>query len=515
MNLLDNIEKNINSLENSKISFIYFILTFLFATTLRNFLETFSTNIPISLESFSHFDISYVFLALALIILFHIATKERIEKIARIILPCFLILMIVPIIDLAISGGEGYEITYMFPQKHKDLAYRFITFFGSDLESGITPGIKTEVALVLLGSFIYFYIKKRGFIKSLFFSFLIYSLIFIYLAMPFVMEGFFGLINWYYDYSSLLLRNFYIFLIFFLLIWIFFLYKKEYLIEIIKDIRPFRLLHFELMFFLGTIWALLSDTGVGLLNRDIFYYFNRVFVMISVLFAWLFSVITNNLTDFEIDKVVSSKRPLVSKKILKRDYRLIAGIFFILSLIYSVIVSFEALFLITLFIGNYFLYSMPPLRLKRIPFFSKLFISLNSLILFMLGYFFVVKNIEIPTNIIFLFLIFFTAAFNFIDIKDYKGDKKVGIKTLPVIFGLRKSKIIIGLFFLIAYFAVWFIIIKDIFFLPFLFLIGLIQFFLINKKNYKESSIFLVYFLTIFLLIIYLTKYLNVQLIGV
>ena len=41
MKLLDLGKRVINYLENSKIPFIYYILTFFFAITLRNFLEIF------------------------------------------------------------------------------------------------------------------------------------------------------------------------------------------------------------------------------------------------------------------------------------------------------------------------------------------------------------------------------------------------------------------------------------------------------------------------------------------
>jgi 4-hydroxybenzoate polyprenyltransferase len=512
MKFLESFERIIDNIENSESPFFYFIFTFFSAITLRNFLETFSTGIPISLPLFAHYDFSYVYLALALIILFHIITKEKIEKIAKIILPCFLILIIVPIIDLAVSGGEGYKISYILPGIDKDVALKFFTFFGPNFKKGITPGIRIEVALVLFGSFIYFYIKKKKIIQGLLFSFLVYCLIFSYLAIPFILKAFLELFNFKYMGSAIFI-NFYFLLIFILLAWIFFLYKRQYFMAIIRDIRLFRLLHFEIMFFLGIILGVLSGEPVPFLLDPTPYLFNRIFIMISVLFAWIFSLITNNLADCEIDKVTNSERPLVAGKIPEKDYKILALIFLILLLVFAGAVNFETLFLMLLFIGNYFLYSMPPLRLKRIPFFSKLLISLNSLILVLLGYFFITKNFGIPKNIIFFFTIFYTAPLNFIDIKDYEGDKKHDIKTLPVIFGLEKSKRIIGFFFFISYLAVWFII-KDVVLIPFLFLIGLFQFFLINRRNYKEEPIFIVYFLTIFLLFIYLNKFISIRIIG-
>jgi len=132
-------------------------------------------------------------------------------------------------------------------------------------------------------------------------------------------------------------------------------------------------------------------------------------------------------------------------------------IFLGLALFYAGVVNFPTFFIISLFIGNYFLYSAPPLRIKRIPFFSKLLISLNSLILIILGFFIITGSIiNFPWEITIVFLIGATAVANFIDIKDYEGDKKVGVKTLPVILGIRKAKFLISLFFILTYLSVYF-----------------------------------------------------------
>jgi 4-hydroxybenzoate polyprenyltransferase len=120
----------------------------------------------------------------------------------------------------------------------------------------------------------------------------------------------------------------------------------------------------------------------------------------------------------------------------------------------------------------------------------------------MAGYVFVRNNLILfPHVIVLFFVIFITAVMNFIDLKDYEGDKEAGIKTLPVIMGLRYSKIFIGLFFLITYIAAYWI-----FKFPsygYLFIIaGLIQFYLINRENYSEKPIFVVYFITLILIYI-------------
>jgi 4-hydroxybenzoate polyprenyltransferase len=127
----------------------------------------------------------------------------------------------------------------------------------------------------------------------------------------------------------------------------------------------------------------------------------------------------------------------------------------------------------------------------------------------MLGYFFLVGHFKIlaamrsPARLIVLFWVLFTAPVNFIDLKDYAGDKQAGIKTLPVIFGLAGSKKIIGVFFLIAYLSVYFMF-RNVYLLAPLAGLGILQFFLINRKNYDERPVFIVYLFSIVALITYL-----------
>jgi 4-hydroxybenzoate polyprenyltransferase len=231
-------------------------------------------------------------------------------------------------------------------------------------------------------------------------------------------------------------------------------------------------------------------------------FFPFVFTIFSIVMAWLFSVITNNIEDRNIDSVSNRERPSVTEKIPSEFYKTTGWIVLLLSVISAISANFSILFLIFLFMGNYFLYSMPPVRFKRVPFFSKIIPSINSFIILLTGYVFLCDSLRFfPGEIIFFFLIFVTASMNFIDIKDYEGDKKGGIKTLPVLMGLEKSKILIGLFFLISYIAAYYLL--D--FPPYGYLLiipGLIQFFLINRKNYSEEPLFIVYFITLILIII-------------
>lgn len=372
----------IDSLENAKVPFLYFVLTYLFAITLRCFIELLAAHGAISLIISTHYYLMYTALALSLIILFHLATKASITKVAKVILPCFMVLVLAPSLDFLISGGKGLVMTYLLPGVHDDLFWRFLTFFGDFTEMGVTPGIRIEIALVLLASFLYFFTRSSRLIKSICFTFLTYAILFTFAIIPFVVKAIMGLLGLEFSPSNILMTNFYATAIFILGVMIAYLGNRAYFVSIIKDIRLLRVVYYLSMFALG-IAVGASNTVFELAATNIFHF---LFIPISLVFAILFSIVTNNIADYEIDYTLGSNRPLVKGNISLDIYQKLAWIFLGVAMVYAALVNFTTLFLITLFIGNYFLYSMPPLRLKRITFFSKLAISINSLALAILGF---------------------------------------------------------------------------------------------------------------------------------
>lgn len=507
-----NMSRNIiGSLESPSLPFWCVVFTFLASVTLRNFVEFFSNNTWIKSDMLLHFYASYFVLGLTLLLAFHLWTKEKIEKLFKLIFSSFIILIVGPSIDLLITGGKGNHITYLMPEFHGsyvNLIERFFTFFGKFQEFGVSPGLKIEIFLALIGVALYFYIKKLSWLKIILGTISIYAIIFIYSFSPYTMKTVFDGLQISFAYSETLFINFFLLIAFFLLMALGFLENKKFFWSIVKDIRLTRLLHYWLMFVLGFI-LVMSVKNQPILNEESIFYLP--FIFISILFAGIFSIITNNIADVEIDKVCNEDRPLVRSEISLVDYKKIAGSALVMSLVYAAAVNFKVFFLILFCVGNYFIYSMPPLRIKRIPFFSKAVILLNSVALIIVG-FNGLNNLNILyflkfiqdfganiSNFSLLFGLFLFAcllAINFIDIKDYEGDKRGGVKTLSVIFGLKISKILISFGFLAAYLLAGVLIGSQSILWLSIFL-GVVQFYLVNKKTYQEGYIFAVYLLSL------------------
>jgi len=270
---------------------------------------------------------------------------------------------------------------------------------------------------------------------------------------------------------------------------------------LLSDMRWLRISHYILMLFLGGAIALSHTTQSVTTPTKQF-----ILTSISIIFACLFSIITNNISDIRIDKISNPSRPLIKNTISIQSYRMIAIIALFLSIVLAFFVNYQAGITIILFISIYYLYSMPPVRFKRIPIFSKLAISINSLLFIFLGYLLVAGSTDgFPLLLLLLFLIGFTFAANFIDIKDYKGDAIEGIKTLPVLLGPKKSALLISIFVFATYLSFYFFI-KNIYFLLMLIIGGCLQLYFINKKNYDERPIFLIYLTNLVIMIALLLK---------
>lgn len=497
-------ENTINKIENSKTPLYYFIFSFLFIIQLRNLLEEFSAGTGLGLMAHIHFTLFYVCLLLTIILITKVFTKGNIIKSFKCFSLFFSVILIGPLIDIFYLGIKNSNMSYLYPESFRGLLSLFLTFFGKYNGSGATIGMKIHIGLILILIIIYIFIKtNNSFKKSLLSSFIVYSTIFIYGSIAFFLKELFNI-----NYSDLLFSLIFFILLFFLLSFSLYLENKSFLKIIIKDMRLTRMLFYILMIILGV--------AIGYKNYDIlryglpdFLFLNILTLIICLVLGIFFSIVTNNIVDYNIDKISNKERPLFKENFPLKDYVTFGLICLVLSLFGAFIVSYLGLFFIFLFIGNYFIYSMPPIRFKRVPIFSKLTMSLNSLFLTLLGFSFFLESSDVihltsfPTEYIIFFLLF-TLAANFIDIKDYEGDKKEGIKTLPVLLGLEKSKKLIAFFFILPFLFIGFLN-PDLMIICIL--LSIVNLLLITDKNYNEKYLFLIMLFSIVAYILTLLIY--------
>jgi 4-hydroxybenzoate polyprenyltransferase len=491
----------VSRIEKKKFAFYHYLIFFFTIIQLRNLLEDFSAHTGLSFEMHLHFNLYYVCIVLSILLILKLITGEETTKTFRSVSLFFSTILVGPVVDIIISGAGKSQITYYFNESAEQLIARYFSFFGEYVGYGATTGLKIHVFFILIFLFIYTLIKTgKNFFKGFLTSFIVYNILFLSSIFPLLVEKSLGI-----KYSDRMMI---------LLFWpaslciltaLFYKENKQMFLAIVKDSRPERMIYYLLLVGMGA--------GIGYQKFQIKPEFSGlcfVIICLSLVLAIYFSIVTNNLADYEIDKISNPGRPLFKYDFSKENYVAFGCISLLLSLVGSAIISYQAFFCVLLFIGLYYIYSMPPLRFKRVPFFSKLVISINSLLASLLGYsLYLTPNSRgyyflsyFPEKFTLFFLIL-TFSANFIDLKDYEGDKAEGIKTLPVVLGLEEAKVLMALFFSFPYFYI-------IYLFPELklgcyFFIGLNSWLLI-KKNYDEKRLFVSFLISIVFLIFYLVK---------
>lgn len=526
----------ITRLENIDISLKSFLLIFFSTIFARGILETFSnpgfqgpflgwTSI------FLHITVWFISIFIWISILIKIFTKISIIKIIKAQLVFLPIILFAPIFDL-ITSGAGKRLTYIFVSNTKEL----LNYFGSFFLEYPSLGLRIEIAIFVILISIYIYSKTKKPLKGILGGFLAYIIIFIYLSFPSLpvvvqnyhndtnnistfyitmplnkniligqnyiaqLENFNERIDVLFDLLTMTIT--FISLFIGLLI-IFYFWNINKFKAFFKNIRLNRLLHYWLMFFIGVGIAYI----VFMPNFNLIYWniLALLLMLISIACSWAKAVGENDIIDKNIDCISNPTRPLIKNEITIEETKNLNLILFILAITGALIISYHAFIFILFFQIIYSLYSSPPLKLKRIMILNPFLIALASLTMMMLGFFTIIPTaqlIQFPGKIITLTLIAFTLGVNFKDIKDIEGDKKFNIKTIPVVFGEKWGKFIIGSMFFVAFMLVPIILKELILLLPAV-LFGGLGFLFINKKQYQEKLVFLAYFLYILSIIIF------------
>jgi 4-hydroxybenzoate polyprenyltransferase len=222
---------------------------------------------------------------------------------------------------------------------------------------------------------------------------------------------------------------------------------------ILGDLRLPRILYFVLLAALGmAFWV----NGHGIppwpQARWLALALDGAVLGLSLAYAAIFAIVTNNLEDQDADRISNPTRPLVSGRVAPRPY-LWAGI---ACLAAALALSFAARLEIGCGIlaisAGYWAYSCRPLRLKRVPFVGKFVIGLNSWFAALVGWCMIGGQLlAFPPVATLLLLVPMALAANFIDLKDVEGDRAQGVRTLPVLLGRARARHVIAIGTVLTY----------------------------------------------------------------
>jgi 4-hydroxybenzoate polyprenyltransferase len=231
-------------------------------------------------------------------------------------------------------------------------------------------------------------------------------------------------------------------------------------------------------------------------DSRILLYFISGLVLINLLFAA--SIILNNIFDTKIDSINKKENTLNHSGITQKQYVVLYFILLALSLALSALISvFTAAAALVIHLSAY-VYSCPPLRIKKIFPFNTLLIAFSTVLALFLGFI-----IPAGPRVFTLFpwklgLTFFAGialAFNTKDVNDYAGDKKYGVNTLMTLLGPKKGKLLTAALALAGYLLVSFIA-GSVWLVATSLILGLATFCLVYlpKKHINEPAVFVLFF---------------------
>jgi homogentisate phytyltransferase / homogentisate geranylgeranyltransferase len=421
---------------------------------------------------------------LAATLLLSLISKQRIEKVSKVMLVGYVYILLPPLIDAALGNGANYtsvpDLNLGLAMPNWGYLLRAYSVFFSGV-SGVTLGIQVEISVFVILAAVYVGVKTKSMLKTAATAIVIYSLIFCYIVLPYFVDAppYFEAFNSSHN-CQFLSSIFTVFIAFQLGLWLYF-FDKAKLKSLSRSILSTR----------SFLYVAIAVVGVVLGGGGLY---PGLLAVICTLILWQIAVSINQVTDVSEDSISKRDNPVVSAAINQQDMISIALGYCVLAVLFAVSIGYVAIVLTAASLCLSILYSTPPIRLKRYPFVASSVIAIFALIVFSLGFYSGPPTNAFPIGMALAILVCYNLAINTKDLKDYEGDKKSGVLTLPVLLGQRRGRIAIGVLDFVAYCAVPLILKIPLLMVPAL-IFGGVTFYLIYREETPEKLIFVVFFM--------------------
>ncbi len=218
--------------------------------------------------------------------------------------------------------------------------------------------------------------------------------------------------------------------------------------------RPFTLVAPALGFFSGGLTALGAAPSQAITVETLMY------PLIGSLMAAVLNAGNNALNqiyDLEIDRINKPKRPLPTSRLTIAEAWTFTVITYVLALVLAWLVApggrHECFWIVLVAVVCTFIYSMPPLRTKRLGIWANVTIAIPRGVLLKVAGWSSVKTIFgiEPWYIGAIFGLFLLGATTTKDFADMEGDRRGGCRTLPIQYGVRRAAWMISPSFVIPF----------------------------------------------------------------
>lgn len=529
--------KILEQIDNQKFSILDWILGFMGILFVRFILESISSPAPSGMMptdpyTLIHYGLFFLTLLTGVMLIAGFYSKKYISS-SKYLLFIFPIMWLAPLIDITLSRS-GVGMSYIYDLPH-NLALDFFKFFTFGGVSGITPGMYLQISVfyIFIAYFIWNSRKKLlpvvlGILSIYVFMFCLGSIPSILYAINTPVVGvnkiditlFLNriIINSNLFYNTLhesaisvtpfrffqlgfdKLMSQILFVISVLLTALFFWKtQKSKMLAILKNTRPVRVIYYLTPCIIAIFYAYFAKVGNYNSWVDAM---SLLCLLLSWFGMWMYSVHLNDVYDYEIDKITNKNRPIVKNEISPDEMQSSAYVYLFIALIGSWCAGFYTFFFVSVGLVVAYIYSVPPLRLRRLPIISVFLLSVVILSATLSGYFFVSENKNIhsfSTLYALGIILFYTLELNFKDMKDIEGDKKEGVGSIPVIFPNKGIKIVGALF------ALSFLLVPIFLSFYWLYIVSIpasvFGYTVITAKKYKEKKVFALHFVFIILVI--------------
>lgn len=218
--------------------------------------------------------------------------------------------------------------------------------------------------------------------------------------------------------------------------------------------RPFTLIAPGLGFLSGAI------TAIGAYPRDPLSWPVLVPALIGSLMAMVFNAGNNALNqiyDLDIDRVNKGKRPLPSGRLTIGEAWMFTAVAYALTLLLAWLVApggrHECFWIVLAAIVFTYIYSVPPLRTKRLGIWANITIAIPRGVLLKVAGWSAVKTVAgaEPWFIGGIFGLFLLGASTTKDFADMEGDRRGGCRTLPIVYGVTRAAWMISPSFVVPF----------------------------------------------------------------
>jgi len=179
----------IDQIESMPITLGRWLLILAAIIVVRHFLEQVSGQLKTIyfLSYFIHYPLAYIAPMLGLSVVLAVMSRERIERVTKLMLFAWLLTLLPPLLDLLLArGGENPElIGYLIPD-HTGLGTAFINLLNPFYHGfqGTTAGIRLEAAVGCILAAVYVHVKTRSLGRAILTFIVIYPTMFFFFALP-------------------------------------------------------------------------------------------------------------------------------------------------------------------------------------------------------------------------------------------------------------------------------------------------------------------------------------------